>query len=117
MIAIKHENPRLRVDEYGAIRVGETNVLFDLVVSFHLRGESPEDIVDAFSALELADVYWAIGYYLRHREEVDAYLEEGQKIAEMWERRVRADPRSQAFHRKLDEWRRKERERDAAARR
>lgn len=27
-----------------------------------------------FSTLDLADVYFAIGYYLRHRLEVEAYL-------------------------------------------
>lgn len=56
------------------LRVGNTGVTLETVVwTFH-AGASPEDIVDQFPSLDLADVYEVIAYYLRHREEVDCYL-------------------------------------------
>ena len=37
-------------------------------------GESPEQIVDDFDVLTLAQVYAVISYYLQHHAAVDAYL-------------------------------------------
>ena len=64
------------------VRVGRTRVPLDTVISAFNDGESPEGIVDGYSSLALADVYAAIAFYLRHRSEVEAYLEEGQRRAE-----------------------------------
>ncbi len=73
-VVIQPEAPPLRVDEGGAIRVGNTRVLFDLVVHAFQRGDSPEQIVEAYDTLKLEDVYGAITYYLRNRRTVDEYL-------------------------------------------
>jgi uncharacterized protein (DUF433 family) len=43
-----------------------------LVVEQYENGMTPEDMVRAYGTLELADVYAAIAYYLRHRDEVRA---------------------------------------------
>ena len=66
----------LRVDASGVVRVGNTRVLLDLVVEAFNRDVSAEDIVDMYPSLQLADVYYVIGYYLKHRPELDAYLQE-----------------------------------------
>src|SRR5437764_15476079 len=66
--------PPLRVDEGGAIRVGTTRISLDLVVEQYENGMTPEDLVRAYDTLALADVHAVIAYYLRHREEVRAYL-------------------------------------------
>src|SRR3954452_21727562 len=67
-------HPPLRVDEGGAVRVGNTRITLDLVVEQYENGMSPEDLVRAYDTLALADVYAVIAYYLRHRDEVRAYL-------------------------------------------
>ena len=54
--------------------MGESRVSLDLVVEQYEKGMSAEDIVRAYDSLGLADVHDVIGYYLRHREEVQAYL-------------------------------------------
>ena len=41
----------LRVDEYGAIRVGETRVLYVLVVYAFQHGATPEQIVEHLHVL------------------------------------------------------------------
>lgn len=62
-------------DDYGRIRVSGTRVLLDLIVSAYHQGETPEHIVQMYPTLTLDQVYLAIGYYLRHREPVDAYID------------------------------------------
>jgi uncharacterized protein (DUF433 family) len=74
--------PPLRLDESGTLRVGKTRVTLDTVIHVYEDGASPEEIVQEFDTLSLADVYGVISYYLRHREEVQAYLEQRQQEAE-----------------------------------
>jgi uncharacterized protein (DUF433 family) len=57
------------------VRVGGTRLTLDTVVGAFKRGDSPQEIAAAFPGLELADVYAVIAYYLRHRPDVDAYLQ------------------------------------------
>ncbi len=64
----------LREDEYGAIRVGNSRVLLDLVIHAYRAGTSAEGIVESYDALNLADVHAVISYYLNHPEPIDAYL-------------------------------------------
>lgn len=66
--------PPLRVDEGGAVRVGNTRITLDLIVGQYENGMTPEDMVRAYDTLVLCDVYAVIAYYLRHRDEVHAYL-------------------------------------------
>jgi uncharacterized protein (DUF433 family) len=78
-----HADPvPLRVDENGDIRVGNTRVLLDLVVHRYDSGATPEEIVQSYESLSLADVYAVIAYYLRHKEQLDAYLEQREKEAD-----------------------------------
>jgi uncharacterized protein (DUF433 family) len=71
----------LRVDETGTIRVGQTRVTLELVVSRFDQGESPEEIISGFPSLQLADVYAVVTYCLQHRPEVEAYLQEQERRA------------------------------------
>lgn len=64
----------LETDADGVVRVGKTRVTLDTVVLAFSDGATPEEIAQQYPALQLADLYSAIGYYLRHRSEVDAYL-------------------------------------------
>src|SRR2546425_1218192 len=68
------EAPPLRLDEGGAVRVGNSRIRLDLIVEQYENGMTPEDMVRAYDTLVLADVHAAIAYYLRHRDEVRAYL-------------------------------------------
>ncbi len=61
-------------DNDGRMRVSRTRVLLDLIVYAYHKGETPEHIVQMYPTLILDQVYLAIGYYLRHRESVDAYI-------------------------------------------
>ena len=73
-LAVHVDFPPLRVDEGGAVRVGKSRISLDLVVEQYENGMTPEEIVRAYDTLALADIHAVIAYYLRHREEVRAYL-------------------------------------------
>ncbi len=64
----------LRVDSDGTWRVAATRVPLDTVVAAFHAGATPEEICQRYSTLDLADVYAVVGYYLRHGDEVKAYL-------------------------------------------
>lgn len=68
------EPPPLRWDAGGVVRVGSTRVTLDTVVGAWNDGASVEEIVAGYDSLRLADVHAAISFYLRHREDVEAYL-------------------------------------------
>jgi uncharacterized protein (DUF433 family) len=72
----------LWTDKAGAIRIGNTRVLLYLVVNAFNRGETPEQIQEAYTTLSLPDVYMVIGHYLRNKAELDAYLAEQKRKSE-----------------------------------
>jgi uncharacterized protein (DUF433 family) len=72
----------LRQEEDGSIRVGKTRVLFVLVIRAYQQGLEPPAIVSRYPTLELADVYAVLAYYLRHQDEVHAYLSDWEEGAE-----------------------------------
>src|SRR5437868_1681034 len=83
--------PPLRVDEGGAVRVGQTRISLDLVVEQYENGMTPEDLVRAYDTLVLADVHAVIAYYLRHRDEVRAYLMRRKEEAEALRAKIEAE--------------------------
>ncbi len=59
----------------GVYRVSGTRVSLDSVAYAFISGQTPESIAQSFSVLTLEQVYGSIAFYLRHREDVDRYLE------------------------------------------
>jgi uncharacterized protein (DUF433 family) len=64
----------LRADPAGVLRVGDTRVSYDSVIMAFNEGATPEEIVQQYDALPLADVYAVLGYYLDHHDEINDYL-------------------------------------------
>ena len=62
----------------GVIRVANTRVTLDTVVAAHRDGYTADEIARQYPTLKLADVYAIIGYFIRHRAEVEIYLLERQ---------------------------------------
>ena len=90
-LSLHSDRPPLRVDEGGVVRVGKGRVSLDLVVEQYENGMTPEDMVRAYDALELADVHAVIAYYLRHREEVRAYLRRREEEAAALQAKIEAE--------------------------
>ncbi len=83
--------PPLRIEEGGAIRVGNTRISLDIVVEQYENGMTPEDMIRAYDTLVLADVHAVIAYYLRHKDEVQAYLKRRQEEAEVLRATIEAE--------------------------
>lgn len=90
------EPPPLQQDQAGTIRVGGTRVTLDTVVGAWEDGATAEEIAQRYNALTLADVHATLSYYLRHREELQAYLDrrrqEAEEVRRENEQRSPSDP-------------------------
>jgi uncharacterized protein (DUF433 family) len=64
-----------QADTDGVLRIAGTRVTLDTLVTAFSQGATAEAIADQYPSLHIADIYAAIGYYLRHQAEIDAYLE------------------------------------------
>jgi uncharacterized protein (DUF433 family) len=87
-LVLEREAPPLQEDKTGAIRVGNSRVLLEIVIRAFQDGASPESIVHRYSTLSLSDVYNTIGYYLRHQEVVETYLNQREQLAESLQQRL-----------------------------
>ena len=72
----------LRFEKDGTARIGRSRVTLDVVIDAFESGQTPEGIVRTYDALDLADVYEVIAWYLRHRDEVKGYLDQRGREAE-----------------------------------
>jgi uncharacterized protein (DUF433 family) len=80
-LVIAPEVVPLRVTADGVALVGKTRVPLATVIYHFNQGETPEQIVESFTTLNLGDTYAVIGYYLRHREAVEDYLRHQEQQA------------------------------------
>jgi uncharacterized protein (DUF433 family) len=93
----------------GVYRVAGSRVSLDSLIYAFWDGKSPETIAQSFPTLTLEQVYGAIAFYLGHRAELDAYLQQGQRDYEAQRQATRnADP---PFYHKMAEARRQRRTR------
>ena len=80
-LSIEPQSTPLQIDEDGVVRVGGTRVTMETMVGAFKNGASAEEIVERYDALDLAEVYAVISYYLSHKPDVDAYLGESIRHA------------------------------------
>ena len=71
---VQIEAPPLDEDTTGALRVGNSRVLMEIVVRAFQDDATPETIVQRYTTLALLDVYAVLAYYLRHPNEIEEYL-------------------------------------------
>jgi len=90
--ATGENQPYVRTDAGGAMRVGMSDVPIDSVVAAFDQGHSPEMIRAQYPSLALEEVYGAIAYYLANRKDVDAYLKRQDALWAKWRARTDASP-------------------------
>jgi uncharacterized protein (DUF433 family) len=66
----------------GVYRIAGTRVSLDSLVYLFREGMSAESMVESYPAVTLEQVHGALAFYLANRSEIDAYLLEGQHLAE-----------------------------------
>jgi uncharacterized protein (DUF433 family) len=93
-LTIEIDPTPLRVDEHGAVRVGASQVLLDIVIREFHNGAEPEAIVQGYPTVDLADVYHIFAYYLRHRKEVEKYIDARRQQSETLRQQIEAQQSS-----------------------
>lgn len=92
----------LHTDADGVVRVAGTRVTLDTVLAAYRQGSTPEQIAQDYSSLDVSDVYAVITYFLRHQDEVEAYLAERRKQAEAVRREIEAKHPSEGLRERLE---------------
>lgn len=94
ILSNQRETIPIEADAEGVVRVGKTRVTLDTVVAAFTEGATAEEIAQQYPSLRLADIYSVIGYYLRHRSDVEAYLHQRAEKAASARRQseTRSDP-------------------------
>ena len=81
-IALHADPIPLRVDDTGAIRIGQSRVSLDALLHYWRSGMTPEEIAEGLDTLTLADIHGALAYYFRHQAEMDEYLQQRERDAD-----------------------------------
>lgn len=71
----------IKMNKDGVILVSRTRVTLDTIVGAFNDGATAEEIAYQYPSVPLADIYSVIGYYLRQKKQVDAYLKRREKQA------------------------------------
>lgn len=80
----------LETDEDGVIRISQTRVTLDTIVTAFKDGATAEEIAQQYPTVPLADVYYVIGYYLHKKDEVEIYLGKREKEADELQNQMEA---------------------------
>jgi uncharacterized protein (DUF433 family) len=80
----------MRLESSGAIRVGNSRVLLELVIRAFQDGVTAESICQRYPTVTLSEVYGVIAYYLRHRADIEQYLKEREHCADEVSKRIGA---------------------------
>ncbi|MDQ3132892.1 MAG: DUF433 domain-containing protein [Acidobacteriota bacterium] len=92
---------KLTKTEAGVLRIGDSRVSLDTVIIAFGQGTTPEQIVEDYDSLELAEVYAVISYYLKNRDEVETYLARRKVERETLRRQIESRSNPKGIREKL----------------
>ncbi len=78
-----------------------SRITLDTLVGVFKRGETVEELTEAFPSLSLDQIRAVINWYLTHQSEADEYLEEGEAEAERQRQWIESQPGYAAQREKL----------------
>jgi hypothetical protein len=101
-LKFESERPPLRVDPDGSIRIAKSRVLLPVLINAYRDwGWGAEQLARQYPTITLAEAHGVVAYYLNHRAEVDAYVDEWNAAGEREYENWRAQPETQALIAKL----------------
>lgn len=96
------ESPPIRNWDDGSIRIGQSRVILAAFLNAYRDwGWSAEQLAEQFPTVSLAESHAALAYYLTHRAEVDAYLDEWNNEGEDTRIKWLASPEGQGIQAKI----------------
>ncbi len=87
----------LRHDQGGAVRVGQTRVTLDTVIYAWQQGNSAEEILEQYPALNLADIHAVLAWALRNPKIIATYMEDCASQEAQTIQQLEVNPEVQAF--------------------
>ena len=97
-LTFDEERVPLREIEEGDVRVGNTKVALEGIISSYLEGYTPEEIQWSYDVVSLGDIYSVIGYYLHRKDEVDQYMQESNESYDRLVEEAKAQPGAREFY-------------------
>ncbi|MEX0781738.1 MAG: hypothetical protein WD557_03745 [Dehalococcoidia bacterium] len=86
---VAQDPPPLRVREDGEVVASQSGARYDYFMAWYLRGDTPEELMEALPELSRGEIDRLIGYYHEHQKDVDAWLaeidREEQEAIRKWE--------------------------------
>jgi uncharacterized protein (DUF433 family) len=73
----------------------------DVVIWHEQLGMSPDEIVEAFPTITLADVHAALAYYWDNRDEIERQMAEGRAFVEAYRRAMGPGPLAEKLRRRF----------------
>ena len=114
-LTFDEERVPLREIEEGDVRVGNTKVALEGIISAYWQGYTPEEIQWCYDVVSLGDIYSVIGYYLHRKDEVDQFMQESDEDWDRFVEELESQPGAREFYDRVREYRRqREAERQAA---
>jgi len=98
-LALERQAPPLHENAQGVLRVGQTRVTLESVISFFEQGASAEEIAMRCDVMDLHDVCATLSYCLGHRQVMKNYLDHAPGVGSGTTRRgtpIAGGPDSQA---------------------
>lgn len=68
----------VRVEANGAVRISDTRITLEVILTAFEQGETPEQIVHAYPSLQLSDVCTLYAYYCKNKALFCQYLEQSR---------------------------------------
>lgn len=87
--------------ENGAARLNGSRVALEGVIIMYKQGDSAEEIHRSLPSAPLAEIHGAIAYYLKHTEDVEAYLAELERKSDEYDAKYRDLEKERAFAQEL----------------
>jgi len=100
-VVVSTSEVKLTKTEAGVLRIGDSRVSLDTVIVAFSQGATPEQIVEDYDSLELAEVYAVISYYLQNREQVEDYLARRKVEREELRRQIESRSNPQGIRERL----------------
>ena len=97
-LTFDEERVPLREIEEGDVRVGNTKVALEGIISSYLEGCTPEEIQWNYEVVSLGDICSVIGYYLHRKEEVDQYMRECEEGWNRFVEELESQPGAREFN-------------------
>jgi uncharacterized protein (DUF433 family) len=91
----------LVLDPYGNVRLKGSRVTLATLIANFKKGDTPEQLRDAFPSLSLEQINGAIEWYRSHRPEAEAYFKEYYAEGDRLRREIESQPGYQAFREKI----------------